>query len=256
MTIFGSYAAYYDLLYQDKNYQAETAFVISHLQRYAPLGSHILELGCGTGIHGLGLGAAGYRVDGVDLSREMLASAERRRACAEPEVAARVAFQYGDVRDFALPRTYDAATSLFHVMSYQIADEDLARAIAAARRHLSAGSPFVFDFWHGPAVVASGPLARSKEVENSAYRVVRRADPVWNPEQHIVHVHYHVTVLDKTTGAVQEFDEDHPVRYFFLPELARHLEVGGFRLAKCGEWLTDRTPTDDTFSAYVVAIAE
>jgi hypothetical protein len=141
-------------------------------------------------------------------------------------------------------------------MSYQVEDEDLVRAIETVRRHLHPGSPFVFDFWHGPAVMASGPLARAKEVENESYRVVRRAAPTWERERDIVHVHYHVTVLEKSTGHVHEFDEHHPVRYFFIADLERHLNSGGFRLAECCEWLTDRAPTENSFSAYIVAVAE
>lgn len=256
MTVFGAYAAYYDLLYEDKNYAAETAFVISHLKQYAPGASSILELGCGTGVHGLGLAAAGYHVEGIDLSYDMLSVAQRRRAAAAPEIAGRIVFEYGDMRSLARAKIYDAATSLFHVMSYQVEDVDLARAIETVRRHLRTGSPFLFDFWYGPAVVASGPLARAKEVENDDYRVVRRAAPVWERDRDVVHVHYHVTVLEKITGKLTEFDEHHPVRYFFVSDLTRHLNAGGFRLASCREWLTDQAPSDDTFSTYIVAIAE
>jgi len=256
MNAFGAYAAYYDILYQDKNYPAEIAFVVSHLRRYAPVASSILEIGCGTGVHGLGLAESGYRVEGIDLSSEMLSVAQRRRAAAGPGIAARISFEQGDIRNLARAKTYDAATSLFHVMSYQVEDGDLVRAIETVRRHLRPGSPFVFDFWYGPAVVASGPLARTKEVENDVYRVVRQAAPVWERERDIVHVHYHVTVLEKSTGNVHEFDEHHPVRYFFIADLERHLKTGGFRLAECCEWLTDRGPSENSFSAYIVAVAE
>jgi SAM-dependent methyltransferase len=256
MNAFADYAAYYDLLYRDKDYAAETAFVVSQLRRHAPAASSILELGCGTGVHGLALAAAGYRVDGVDLSNEMLVFARRRRAAAAPETAARISFERGDIRSLATVRTYDAATSLFHVMSYQVEDGDLSQAIDSVRRHLRRGSPFIFDFWYGPAVLASGPSARSKEVENETYRVVRRGEPIWERQRDLVNVRYHVSVMNKLTGKTQEFDEDHPVRYFFAADLERRLNVCGFRVEACCKWLTDQPATEDTFSAYIVAIAE
>jgi SAM-dependent methyltransferase len=256
MSMFASYAAYYDLLYSDKDYRAETDFIVANLRHYAPAATDVLELGCGTGSHVLLLAEAGYRVDGVDLSQQMLDCARGRQEAAAPELAARVRLRQGDARMLDMGRTYHAATSLFHVMSYHTTDEDLANAIRTARRHLPVGSPFIFDFWNGPAVLASGPQARSKQVENESYRVMRQGQPVWQREDNIVRIRYRVSVLQKSTGAVEEFDEDHPVRYFFQPELERQLQAGGFRVAKCAEWLTERPPSEASFSAYIVAIAE
>ena len=78
---------------------------------------------------------------------------------------------------------------------------------------------------------------------------------MWEKERDIVHVHYHITVLEKQSGAVQEFDEHHPVRYFFIPDLVRVLNNGGFRVATSAEWLTDKALAEDSFGAYIVAIA-
>jgi SAM-dependent methyltransferase len=256
MTAFGPYATYYDLLYHDKDYAAETAFVISLLQRHSHGATDILELGCGTGIHALALAAAGYRVDGVDISRDMLAVAEQRRASAAAPISSMVHLTHGDIRSFSCDKIYGAVTSLFHVMSYQTNDRDLTLALAAARRHVAKGSPFVFDFWYGPAVLFSGPLRRSKVAENDRYRVIRTTVPQWYPERDLVQVHFDIAVTDKMTGTTQEFEETHDLRYFFVDRLERELNASGFRLDECGEWLTGRAPAADSFSTYIVAVAE
>nr|MBA2706707.1 SAM-dependent methyltransferase [Gemmatimonadaceae bacterium] len=51
MSVFGSYSRYYDLLYRDKDYAAESAYVASLLAVHAPGARSILEIGCGTGAH-------------------------------------------------------------------------------------------------------------------------------------------------------------------------------------------------------------
>ena len=52
--VFDSYAAYYDLLYRDKNYKAEVVYICRLLKKYKIDSGTILELGSGTG-NGKGL---------------------------------------------------------------------------------------------------------------------------------------------------------------------------------------------------------
>lgn len=255
MSSFGDYAPFYNLMYREKVYGDEASFVTSEIGAYKQPIETILDLGCGTGTHALRFAEAGRRVCGVDLSAGMLELARRNVAEAEAEVAARVRFELSDIRNLHLDETFDAVVSLFHVMSYQTCEEDLTAAIRSARRHLPEGGAFLFDFWHGPAVIKSGPSARQKEVENDSVRVVRTATPTWKSNRNLVDVAYHFTVYDKVTGMVREFDETHSMRYFFPADLERALERGGFQLAKCAEWLTGKSATEDSFSAYMVAIA-
>jgi len=46
---FGSINQYYDLFYADKDYQAETGYIISLIKKYNPGAKEVLELGFGTG---------------------------------------------------------------------------------------------------------------------------------------------------------------------------------------------------------------
>src|SRR3990172_1554551 len=100
MKAFGGYARYYDLLYHDKDYRAETEFVEQLIRKHAPGARHIFELGCGTGIHGIMLAEKGYEVTGLDLSERMLAMAAQRVASLPRTIAERVHFFRGDARDF------------------------------------------------------------------------------------------------------------------------------------------------------------
>jgi len=49
--VFNAYAAYYDLLYKEKNYAEEAEYIHGLIQKNTPGAKTILELGCGTGQH-------------------------------------------------------------------------------------------------------------------------------------------------------------------------------------------------------------
>src|SRR5437763_4854364 len=93
-----------------------------------------------------------------------------------------VSFELGDIRTLDLGRNFDAVISLFHVMSYQTTDADLLAALTTARRHLQSGGLFLFDFWHGPAVLFEEPSRREKRIEDERFRAVRRTTPRWEKE--------------------------------------------------------------------------
>jgi SAM-dependent methyltransferase len=73
-----------------------------------------------------------------------------------------------------LVRQFDAVVALFHVISYQT---DFAVALDTAARHLKTGGLFLFDVWHGPAVLFQRPSAREKIAIDGSRRVVRKATP-------------------------------------------------------------------------------
>ncbi len=239
--VFDAYARYYDLLYRDKDYAGEAAYVAAHIRRHAPAARSVLELGCGTGGHAEHLARAGYSVHGVDLSSSMLEQAERRRAGLPAEVAARLSFGRGDVRSVRQQESYDAVISLFHVMSYQVSNADLRRAFDTAAAHLRPGGVFLFDFWYGPAVLSQRPEVRVKRLADEQIKVTRIAEPVVHPGENVVDVNYTVFIEVRTTAKVEQVQETHRMRYLHLPELAL-LRAGAFEeLATCA-WLSDAPP--------------
>ncbi|RPH94022.1 MAG: class I SAM-dependent methyltransferase [Lysobacterales bacterium] len=252
MSVFGAYARYYDLLYRDKDYAAEARYVHELIQRHAPGAQSILELGCGTGAHAAEFAGLGYTVHGIDSSEAMLQGAFARRSRLAPEVAERLGFSLGDVRSFRAEQRFDAVTALFHVMSYQTSNEDLAQAISTAATHLAPGGTFVFDFWYGPAVLSDPPVVRVKRLEDSATRVLRIAEPTLRVNENVAEVAYQVLVTDRASGQMEEIRERHAMRYLFAPELTLCLRNVGLEAVHFGEWMSDAEPSDKTWSAVLV----
>lgn len=253
MSVFGHYSRYYDLLYKDKDYAAEADFVHEMIQRHAPGAQGLLELGCGTGQHAELLARRGYSLHGIDLSEEMLHRAEQRRQELQPSLAERLCFELGDVRTVRLARQFDAVVSLFHVMSYQQTNDDLAAAFATAKEHLKPGGIFLFDCWYGPAVLTDPPVVRVKRLDDAVIDVTRIAEPVMSPNENIVDVNYQVFVQERLSGKVDILRETHRMRYLFLPEITFFLKSAGMDLVQVGGWLTETDPGFTSWNVYVVA---
>ena len=247
---FSDYARYYDLLNQGKDYAAEAGFVDGLLRApRAPAGS-LLDIGCGTGAHAREFARLGWRVAGVDLSAAMIECARART----PQDAG-IDYFVGAATQFDLGRQFSAIVSLFHVVSYQSGPDDAFRMFERVRRHLAPGGRFVFDFWHGPGVLADPPGVRVRRAEDTGMRVWRIAEPVHRPEACRVDVAYEVLIEHRATGKVDRVEEMHHLRYFFLPELAFMLERAGFALERTHAGLTPAALDGRAWYGLVVARA-
>lgn len=247
MSAFDLYSQYYDLLYRDKDYRGEADYVLSLARKFHPAGKTLLDLGCGTGKHAALFQAAGYAVQGVDMSDSMLEQARRHYPA--------IAFHAGDARTVRLGKTFDVVTSLFHVASYQTSDADLAAYLATAKAHLAPGGIFIFDFWYGPGVVADPPVVRVKRLADDKIKVTRIAEPTVDGARHIVNVHYEVLVRPQGSDRVQEIIEDHAMRYFFAEELAAALAASDLKALTLRDWLSQDGPGPRSWNACIVAAA-
>lgn len=248
MAVFADYARYYDLLYRDKDYVGEADYIATLLHRFHPEGVKLVELGSGTGKHAALLTEKHYSVHGIELSQEMLSQAEELTGQHKG-----LAFSQGDIRSARLNSKFDAAISLFHVMSYQTTNSDLVDAFRTARAHLDLGGIFIFDCWYGPSVLTERPAVRVKRVSDDSIEITRLVEPVLHPNLNLVEVNYQVFVRDKATDSVSEIHETHRMRYLFQPEIEMHLGQAGFNLLHTEEWMTGKPIGCDTWGACFIA---
>jgi SAM-dependent methyltransferase len=222
------YALCYDLIYRDKDYEAECDFVEEIFQEYSPHPiATVLELGCGTGGHAIPLAQKGYKVCGIDISEAMIARARKKAKDANLKLD----FQLMDLRSFNFDRNFDACISMFAVMGYVTGTKDLLSTLRNVRKHLVNASLFVFDFWNGLAVLRILPSVRVKTIENGEIKIIRIAEPELDAFNHLCQVHYHLLVIKDNT-LTDEFKETHVVRYFFPQEIMHYLWDSGFEVLK------------------------
>lgn len=101
----------------------------------------VLDLGCGIGRHALELARRGFRVTGVDRTREFLTEA---RAQAKAEGLA-VEFVEEDMRRFCRPGKYDLAVNLVTSFGYFEGPEDDRRVTQNLYDSLKQGGAVVLD---------------------------------------------------------------------------------------------------------------
>lgn len=245
------FASYYDLIYADKDYAAEVALFDRLVKRYAdgPVET-VLDAGCGTGGHALGLAELGYRVCGADRSEGMLAVA---RAKSQP-VGNPVDWVRQDLRSLDLGRSFDACGAFFAVLSFQLENDEMAQTLANLRRHLAPDGLLLGDVWYGPAVLTEGPENRLKVLEAGGHRVLKYATPGLDTFRHTNVVHQHVVVMDRESKVVAEFEEQQEVRFWFPQELHAFLERAGFEVLSLFAYPDDsRTPTSSDWDLGFVA---
>ena len=142
--VFDSYAAYYDLLYRDKDYKLEVDYIVKLLKKYKVSSGDILELGSGTGKHAAHLANFGFNIHGIDLSKSMIDIANSQNKLEN------TSYEVGDVRTYRINKLFDVVISLFHVASYQSSNSDLEDMFLTAATHLIPGGVLtttqVFDF--------------------------------------------------------------------------------------------------------------
>ncbi|MEP0923565.1 class I SAM-dependent methyltransferase [Leptolyngbya sp. ST-U4] len=250
MNVFGNYARYYNLLYRDKDYAGEAQFIHQLLQTHAPNATSILDLGCGTGAHAILLAKQGYQVHGVDLSANMLQQANEQCTQLSADLQARLHFSQADIRQVRIDQCFDVVLSLFHVISYQVTNEDLLAAFKTVKQHLKPGGILIFDAWYGPAVLTHRPTVRVKRMEDEEIQVTRIAEPTLYPNENWVDVNYHIFIRDTKNDIVEELQETHRMRYLFKPEIEFFLQQVGMMPLNCQEWISDRSTGFDSWNVY------
>jgi SAM-dependent methyltransferase len=246
---FGEYAPWYDLLYEDKDYAAETSFVAERLRRSGAKSGTLLDLGCGTGAHAFEFARRGWTVTGIDLSKEMI----RRATARLSKDAQPVHFRQGDACQAGPERDFDAVVSLFHVASYQTSQAKLNGLFVTAHAALKPGGIFLFDYWYGGAVLAQGVETRVKVIERAPLRVTRVAQPHHDEATATVQVNYTLFCEDTASSTIKRVDETHRLHYWFPFEIEASLRTAGFDPIGHYAWLSDEPAHSKNWAAYSVA---
>lgn len=231
--VFKDYADYYDLLYKDKDYDAEVKYVDKLIRKFCPNGNKIIEFGSGTGIHGNLLTEYKYDIEGVELSNEMVKYANKSK---------KFNIFQGNMTSYVSPQAgdFDIALSLFHVVSYLTLDEDLNNFFKNANLHLKKNGILIFDTWHTPAVEFTPPETRVKRMHNSKLKIVRIAEPNIHKIQNIVDVNFTIFTKYSDHSSWNMIQESHPMRHFSQSEIEGFASQNNFKVLENEEFLTSR----------------
>jgi SAM-dependent methyltransferase len=145
---FNEHAKEYDQNVFTRGTEAELEFLLETLR--LPEGSTVLDIGCGTGRHTVGLAQAGFRVTGVDISEAMLQKARERAegvgVTLTLKQANMIEYQQHSQHDAAICLCEGALCLLGSADDPYTRDEQVLRKIAQS---LKPGAPFITTVLNG-----------------------------------------------------------------------------------------------------------
>ena len=227
----GQYSAprYYEIAF-DMNRKQEVDFLVHAFRTYArrPIRT-VLDIACGTGPHLIRLAERGYRMSGLDLSPENIDFLRQRAAGKGFDVGLHV----GDMTEFRLPRTVDAAICMQDSQGHLLTNEAILGHLRSTARAIKKGGLYVFDrymcsSWTDPARKWSWTRRRGGATVRATFEALKDLDPV-------TQVFYEEMELEaQENGQRHIYRQRHASRMVFPQELRSLVALAGdFELA---EW--------------------
>jgi SAM-dependent methyltransferase len=254
MKNFLDYSKYYDVIYKDKDYKGETAFILKHLDKFSSRRSNLLSLGCGTCSYELLMAIKGYRIVGIDRSAEMLKVAAEKIKKAQLE--SKIKIYQKDVQKFEFEEKFDSAFAMFNIVGYQTKNEEFKAMLKNVNKVLKPGGIFMFDCWYMPAVLKDRPVDRVKEIKIGKRRIIRLTKSRLNETGNPIEITFKVLEVENKR-LLSETEETHCMRYWSLPELTYFLNNTGFEVVKTCDFMNENSEiSENNWNIFVVARKE
>ncbi|MFH1669791.1 MAG: class I SAM-dependent methyltransferase [Candidatus Woesearchaeota archaeon] len=125
---------YYDLFKDDKAYGKTVNKLVSLFKKHDV--KTVLDIGCGTGKIAKLLESKGYKVVGIDNSKEMIKHAKKHH----PEIT----FKLMEAQTFRFNSKFDAIIALDSVLTYLTKKGEFEKAIKNMVKHMKTGSILYF----------------------------------------------------------------------------------------------------------------
>lgn len=246
----GRHAELYDLIYAEKPYAEESAFIHRSIQAYRPDAMKMLELACGTGTHSLLLEKYGYQIIATDYSPDMLA---RARDKARKENSP-VDFRLQDMRTLDLSeRPFDVIICLFDSIGYVATNDNIFQVLKKIHRHLSQDGLFLFEFWHAGAMLRHYEPLRVRRFYTPQAEIERISETRISHSEQLCHVSYTINELNKD-GTYQTIVETQRNRFFLVQEMSFFLDQAGLFPLKWYSGFEENEQIDDT-TWHIVCLA-
>ncbi len=218
--MYTAFAAVYDRLMRDVDYEAWARHYARLLAGAHVHGGNVCECACGTGSLTLPLRRLGYRMTGVDLSRDMLSQAAQKARDAGLEIP----FVCQDMCHLQLHRRQDAILCTWDGVNYLTTPDRARRFFRAAYAQLKPGGALIFDVSTPEKLSGTlGDHTLGCQEEDISY-IWQNA---YHPRTRTVDMRLSIFVGD-TDGRYQRLEETQTQRAHTLEELTKYLAEAGF----------------------------
>ena len=213
----------------DMNRKGEVDFLVHCFRRYARRRvSRVLDIACGTGPHLIRLADRGFRMSGLDLSRENIEFLCRRLA-AKGHAGELVV---GDMTDFRLRHPVDAAICMQDSQGHLLTNEQLLAHLRAVARSVKKGGLYIFDrymasSWTNPARSWSWSRRRGGLIVRASFSALNDVNPVTQ----VFRERMLLEAIENGTRRV--YRQSHLSRMVFPQELRAMIDLaGGFEFVQ------------------------
>lgn len=243
------YSELYDLFYEEKKYKVETDYIISLFKEKNLSGKSIIDFGCGTGSYTFEFAKENYDVIGYDISSTMIKLAQDKAQ----KNNITIPFKVADLRvPDGISGSVDALVSLFHVFNYLQDYQELDMAFKNCRKLIKENGLLIFDCWHGAALLRDIPTQRVKKINTGNQEIIRTTTPIIDYGNCLVNVNFDVICIDNRTKLAESFNEEHKMRYWFMPEISYFAKKNGFKTVEFKKWMNHDIPDDKSWYITVV----
>ena len=213
----------------DMNRKGEVDFLVHCFRRYARRRvSRVLDIACGTGPHLIRLADRGFRMSGLDLSRENIEFL-RRRLAAKGHTGELIV---GDMTDFRLLHPVDAAICMQDSQGHLLTNEQLLAHLRAVARSVKKGGLYIFDrymasSWTNPARSWSWSRRRGGLIVRASFSALNDVNPVTQ----VFRERMLLEAIENGTRRV--YRQSHLSRMVFPQELRALIDLaGGFEFVQ------------------------
>lgn len=160
MATYDHIADAYDLVYADTG--EKVPFVIQKLQHYQA--QEILELGSGSGLLAIPLKDEGFKIEGLEISKEMIAVAHQN----DPELTVHC----GDIRDYDLGKQYDAVLCVSSGLVLLDSHEEMRQCLSRSYAHLKPGGILWLELPNHPVEMQQNHLTQEVHANDDSSIIV------------------------------------------------------------------------------------
>jgi 2-polyprenyl-3-methyl-5-hydroxy-6-metoxy-1,4-benzoquinol methylase len=163
-------------------------------KKYLTLSSKILDLACGSGTLAISLANDGYKVSGLDLSKEIIAVAREKMITNHVEID----FAVKDMTNFNYEEKFDVITCYFDSVNFLTKDE-VSKMMDSVYNNLKDGGYFIFDLF---------TLSKMKEFNNLTIKDnLAFAKYKWKMNVRNNIIYHKIKISDGSTKIIEKYHE-------------------------------------------------
>jgi len=251
---FDVYAAFYDLLYKDKDYKGESDYIDKLIQKFSKKEkskTSLLDLACGTGKHLFELSSKGYAsLTGSDISNSMIEIAKKHAEIKSKKIAFyNHSFQESD----KINQTFDVVISMFSAMNYLTSYDDQSKTLSNIHSLLKKDGLFIFDYWNGCAVTENySPVKVLKKKQDDA-EIIRISETKLDLIDQRATVKFTCNYF-KDNLRIADFEETHFLHYYYFSEMKNLIVSHGFEILHISPFMQmDNIATPQEWNISIIA---